>query len=438
MGADGARSPACHPGPLAAGLPAPNQSSTMPLKACLHISTFPPGGAQRQIVNLARELAGRGVRVVLLHEQEALEDAYYLEEIRERGVEVISAYSPEFLKRGMGHSRQHAEFFAHIPAPYSRKLTIRFLAGAFSSLGPDIVHSYLDIPNCTGGCAAVLAGVPVHVASFRSLDPATAHYDWEKETYSLYRYLVARGRSHFEANSRAGAEHYARWLHIDPASIAYCPNGIDPAACVAERAGARAEARGMLQIAPDAPVLLSIARFGPEKAPEAMLDVFARALAERPESHYLIAGSQMTGDEMMGAMVRERGLEGHVHLLGARKDVAALFSCADAFLLPSRFEGFPNVLMEAMAAGLPVVASHVGGVPDLVRHGEDGFLHQVGDVEAMAESVVALFADAALRRRLGHAARQRVLEEFSLQKLGDRTVRRYEELLAGAGRPLTA
>lgn len=84
--------------------------------------------------------------------------------------------------------------------------------------------------------------------------------------------------------------------------------------------------------------------------------------------------------------------------------------------------------------GLPVVASSVGGVPDLVRHGKDGFLHAADDVDGMAQSVLALMADAEMRNRFGEAGRQRVQGEFSLQKLGDRALRLYEDMLLEVSR----
>lgn len=406
----------------------------MPLKVCLCISSFRPGGAERQIMNLGGELAGRGIDVTLLHEQQNADDSYSLDAIRERGVEVISILSPEFLKSGVPHSRNHAEFFANIPAPRRRKMRILALSGVLSSIKPDILHSYLDIPNCTSGCAAVLSEVPVHLASFRSVAPQSRHMAEADALLLLYRYLLEKGRLHMEANSRFGASSYARWLGIGPDRIAYNPNGICPGALTPPAAGAPAKLRRQLGLPAEAPVLVSLSRFIPEKSPITMLDIFARVHAARPEAHFLIAGAGMTEDDEMGSLTRERGLAGAVHLLGVRSDVGALLASADVFLLPSRFEGFPNAVMEAMAAGLPVVASDVGGIPDLVRHGEDGFLHAADDVEGMAASVLALLDDAALRARLGGAGRQRIAEEFTLKKLGDRVLLRYGELLAGSPR----
>lgn len=406
----------------------------MAMKVCLYISALGPGGAERQIVNLAGELSRRGVPVILLHAQNDLGQACYLDAIRDTEVELVNAFSPDFLKEGMRLSREHRDFYKDIPAPGERRMGMLYLAGAFSRLGPDVVHSYLDVHNCTAGCAAALAGVPVHLASFRNLDPETCQNGMAELTLPLYRFLLARSHTRFEANSRAGAVHYARWLHMDPGSISYSPNGFDPAPSRPCPPAAAQALREMLGIPPKAPLVLTLSRFVWGKAPESMLDIFSRVLAARPDTHYLIAGSGMAEDEAMGTLLRERSLGTQVHLLGVRSQVAPLFASADAFLLPSRVEGFPNAVMEAMAAGLPVVASNVGGIPDLVRQGQDGFLHEAADLDGMARSIVTLLDDAALRERLGAAGRQRILDEFSLQKLGDRTLKQYEVLLAEAGR----
>lgn len=404
----------------------------MPLKVCLYIPAILPGGGSRQIVNLARELSMRGMNVILLHAQKDSPKVSYLDAIRGSGVEVVNVFAPAFLKEGILASKRHNQFFHGIPAPQKPKMGILFLSGALCHLKPNIIHSYCDGPNCDAGCAAVLAAGPVHLASFRNIDPKTGGFFWEKASFYLYKYLIAHAHSHFEANSQAGVRCYAHWLGIDATRISYNPNGIDPSVYMRVTPDVVQAVRQSSGIPASAPVLLTLARYSPEKAPGAMLDIFARVHAAWPKSHYLIAGLRMTDDDEMGEKVRERGLAGHVHLLGVRSDVAALLASADVFLLPSWAEGIPNALMEAMAAAVPVVASNVGGVPDLVRHGIDGFLHGAGNVDGMAESVNMLLGDAGLRTRLGDAAQQRILAEFTLQKLGDRVVSRYHQLLGDA------
>lgn len=399
------------------------------MKVCLYVHSLGTGGAERQIVNLARELASRDVQVVLLHTQKNLQDTHYLLALKQQRVEVISALSPKYLREGIRLSKLHEDFFRNIPAASSQRIAILYIAGVFSLLKPHIVHSYLDLTNCAAGCAAVLADIPVHLASFHSMSPATGHFSWEEMTYALYRYLILHAHPHFEACSRASAYDYARWLDIAPEKVTYSPNGLDPTVYLESAPDAGASVRQELGIPLSAPVLLSLSRFIPAKAPEAQLDIFRRVLAVRPDCHFILAGSGMSEDAEMGELLRSSGPDRHVHLLGVRSDVAALLASADIFLLPSRIESFPLSIMEAMAMELPVVASRVGGIPDLVRDGEDGFLHEASDLEGMAQSVVRLVDDATLRDRQGRSGKQRVLEEFSLKKMGDRAMALYEELL---------
>jgi glycosyltransferase involved in cell wall biosynthesis len=128
-------------------------------------------------------------------------------------------------------------------------------------------------------------------------------------------------------------------------------------------------------------------------------------------------------------------LEERVVLLGEREDVAGLLASADVFVLPSRSEGMPMSVLEAMAAGLPVVASAVGGVPELVIDGETGTLVAPGDPDALARALGALVADPAARARLGAAARARAEAEFGIEANRQAHVALYQAALAVRGRP---
>ncbi len=115
--------------------------------------------------------------------------------------------------------------------------------------------------------------------------------------------------------------------------------------------------------------------------------------------------------------------------LGYQEDVAPFYSAFDAFVLPSANEGTPVTAIEALAAGRPVVATRVGGVPDVVRDGEDGFLVEAGDVEGLAERLAALAADPGLRQQMGEAGRTRVFPRYAVARLVDDVDQLYRSLL---------
>ena len=153
-------------------------------------------------------------------------------------------------------------------------------------------------------------------------------------------------------------------------------------------------------------LVVSVARLDPQKDPLALIAAFAKALAGDPRAHLLLAG-----DGSLREAARQQAaslcLAARVHFLGVQADVAGILSAADVFALSSSYEGNPMAVMEAMAAGLPVVATAVGGVPDIVAHGETGLLVPAGDRDAFAASLGRLAADPQRRRALGEAARAR-------------------------------
>jgi glycosyltransferase involved in cell wall biosynthesis len=130
---------------------------------------------------------------------------------------------------------------------------------------------------------------------------------------------------------------------------------------------------------------------------------------------------------------RDLGIARSCFFVGYQEDVAGYYRLFDAFLLPSVTEGTPVSAIEALASGTPVVANRVGGVPDVVRDGLDGFLVEPGDVDAAAARLATLAGDPALRARLGETGRARVLERYSVTRLVDDVDRLYRSLLAAKG-----
>ena len=199
------------------------------------------------------------------------------------------------------------------------------------------------------------------------------------------------------------------------------PNGI-PTDEYAPDPNKRAQWRQTHGIEPHATVLTHIGRFAPPKNHLLLIEAFARVHASTPLYLLLVGGGEL--EHAVREQVAGLGLENRVRFLGVRADVADILRASDVFVLSSRVEGNPLSVMEAMAAGLPVVSTAVGGVPELVREGETGLLVPSEDAAALAQAMQALVDDPARRQAMGAAARQHAVAHFDIRH----TVRQYEKL----------
>ena len=170
-------------------------------------------------------------------------------------------------------------------------------------------------------------------------------------------------------------------------------------------------------------LFVSVARLSPQKDPFSLISAFARAASHTPSLHLLLVGEGPLRSDLE-AWVREMGLGERVRFLGMRTDVPAILTAADVFVLSSLWEGNPLSVMEAMAAGKPVIASAVGGVPELVEDGVSGILVPPHKPEVLGRAMMRLAEDPALRQKMGKAAQERALERFGV----DRMAREYERL----------
>ncbi len=176
------------------------------------------------------------------------------------------------------------------------------------------------------------------------------------------------------------------------------------------------------------PLVVHGSNFRPLKRVPDVVRVFARVRRALPEARLLLVGD---GPERprVALEVRALGLEDAVEFAGERADVVPLLQRADLFLLPSETESFGLAALEAMACGVPVIASRVGGVPEVVEDGAGGLLFPVGDVEAMAEGALALLGDRARCSKMGQLARARAVERFAREPIVDRYEALYRRLL---------
>lgn len=170
-------------------------------------------------------------------------------------------------------------------------------------------------------------------------------------------------------------------------------------------------------------LFLCVARFAPQKNHALLLNAFAKGPASDAHAHLVLAGEGLLRARLQ-RQVNELGLTGRVHFLGLRRDIPDVLGASDVFTLSSDWEGNPLSVIEAMAAGLPIVSTAVGGVPELLQDGKEGFIVEPGGVEHLAEAMMLLLKNAGLRRAMGTAASTRAKEKFDVSAM----VRAYEEL----------
>ncbi|HEU4753608.1 MAG TPA: glycosyltransferase family 4 protein [Armatimonadota bacterium] len=214
------------------------------------------------------------------------------------------------------------------------------------------------------------------------------------------------------------------WISSERVKVIY--NGVDPAPVEgADPSGVREE----LGAGAEDLVALTAARMVPEKGHALLLDVAAELIPRFPRLQIWLAGE---GPETEGLQARSEAppLKGHVRFLGFRTDVPRLLRAADLLVHPSRREGAPNVVLEAMVAGLPVVGVAAPGTAELVREGQEGLLAPIGDRDGLRARLEAVLADEGLRRRLGEAGRQRARTEFTEERSADRWLALLEEVKA--------
>lgn len=237
------------------------------------------------------------------------------------------------------------------------------------------------------------------------------------------------------AVSDAVREQVIKREHLPAAKVVTIPNGLDLSR--AQDSEDRAEVRARFGLPQHGGALIvAVGNLRRVKGMDVVLRAMAAVAARRSDARLAVAGGEAEpGHEaQLRALAGELGIAARVHFLGGVAEVFPLLRAADVFCLLSRSEGMPNCLLEAMACGLPCVATRVGGTPEVLRDGEGGFLVASEDHAAAAECIERLIADRDLARRMGAKARARVEERFTLRAMVAAHARLYEEVLAGPPR----
>ncbi len=204
------------------------------------------------------------------------------------------------------------------------------------------------------------------------------------------------------AVSTAVERSFRRTYGFGPAAV--IPNGVNVGGFF--RPDVRKEWRRAHGFEDDDILVASVARLDPQKDPLSLIRAFSQGPARCDRCHLLLAG-EGTLREAALRCAQSRGVVGRVHFLGVRPDVPELLSASDLFALASRWEGGPLVVVEAMAAGLPVVATTVGGINEMVEPGKTGLLAPPGDIDTLADGMALLVNDSERRRAMGETARAR-------------------------------
>ena len=366
------------------------QNNSIPLSLTHLIDSLNLAGTQTALVHLARGLARRGYRqrVYCLNNRT---HPRVLRQLDEAGVEVIVIGKAQLLS-GVGLLRLY-----------------RGLRGC------QVVQTFLPVADVVGRTLARLARVPVVVTSIRARNV-------DKRGWQLWLdRLTMRWAHRVVFNARNVVDFAVAREGVRPDQVVVIPNGVRVAG---PRPGDVPRAR--YRVPDGVRVVGTVGRLRPQKGIGTLLEAFPRVRDRVPAQLWIIGEGPLRAE--LEAEARRLGIAGSVRFWGERSDVPELLACMDVYAHAALFEGMPNAVMEAMAAGLPVVASEVDGTRELIREGETGWLVPPGEAAALAARLLAVLDDAEEAARVGQAAARHMAENFSVEKMVDAFDALYQDL----------
>lgn len=371
------------------------------------IDSLAAGGAETSLASMAPELSIRGVCMDVAYLQERSGVA---QQLRSAGATLYS--------------------LAHHHGRPSWIWSVRRL---MTELRPDLVHTTLFEADVAGRLAAATTAIPV-VSTLANLA-----YGPEQLTNPHLRRgrvkaaqvvdaLTARRVTRFHAISETVAEVMGRRLALDAERIDVVPRGRDPGLLGRRTPARRQAARRQLGVAPETTLVLAAARHEHQKGLDLLIRAWPAVRAAMPRTRLVVAGREGNQSELLRSLARDLGLDDDVRFLGGRSDVGELLCAADAFVLPSRWEGLGSVLVEAMALEAPVVASDLPSVREVM--GADGARLVVpDDPGALATGLVDALADPTDAERRARGAYHCFLERFTVAQAAEGMVRCYRRAL---------
>ena len=365
------------------------------LRVVYVINGLGTGGAERSLAELLGPLRERGIRIGVV-----------CLERRKEGVEaqVVTGHEVSFVGPGLMRSWQG-------------------IRRAISAAKPHLIHTTIFESDVLGRLASIGTGVPV-VSSIvnTSYDlPLGGHPDVPPAKLRVVRAIDGFTARHlvtrFHALTRASATAGARALGVSPDLIDVIPRGRDVSRLGEPSPARRARVRSQLDLPGDRYVMLSVGRQEHQKGQLHAIEALATIAARHPDALLLVAGREGAATGRLRDRVRNLGVNGSVRWLGHRDDLPDLMAASDVLLFPSLYEGFGGTVIEAMALGLPVVASDI---PTLVEVTSDAaIMTEVGSASALADAVFELRDDPTLAARLSSAGRARFSSQYTIDAVAD-------------------
>jgi glycosyltransferase involved in cell wall biosynthesis len=364
------------------------------------------GGADSQLLSAARVMMARGHEVIIVS---------------------LTPLGPMGLQaRALGIRTESLEMRRGVPDPRG---LVR-LARMTRDWRPDVVHSHMVHANLLARALRLLAPVPALVS--------TIHNIYEGGRLRMAAYRLTNGLvDHMTIVSQAAADRFVDEKIVPARLLTVVPNGVDTASIRAVPAEAGAALRRSLGL-DGCFVWLAVGRFEVAKDYPNMLRAFALVRMRHPEAVLLLVGRGSLQPETE-ALARELGLNQGVRFLGVREDVPVVMRAADAYVMSSAWEGMPMVLLEAGAAGLPIVATSVGGNREVVLDQQGGYLVPPRDAEALGSAMVRLAELPEERRRtMGRRGREHIERSYGLERVAERWEEIYRDVLARKGAAVSA
>jgi len=359
------------------------------------------GGAETQLVNLATKLKERGwdVRVVSMLPPQA-----FVEELKNAHIPLATLD----MRRGVAD-----------PRAVFRLLKI------LREWNPQIITSFMYHANLLGRIAGRLAGIPVNISSIRN---EKFGGPWRERIMRITDWMGNVSTT----NSKIAADKLIKRGVVAKERIRVIPNGLVLEKFAIKNSN-RTAFRQKLGIAEDEFVWLAVGRLEEQKDYPNLLLAFKMIIQDGHEAQLRVAG-QGPMLENLQRQSMDLDIYDRVVFLGLRRDIPLLLDAADGFVLSSAWEGLPNAVMEAMAAAKPVVATNVGGVPELVKEGETGFIVPPRNPEALAQAMEKMMALTREKRlEMGNAGRTHIEANYSLKHVVDQWEALYMELLQQKG-----